>query len=545
MSLKPVRAALALGLGLAAAIVGPMPATAVDAGPVRLAVAVPLVVPGTTTGLLDADALEQYTKPLGLLTRQLDAVIDRQVAIGIDPLIIVSIRVLGTAAPPTAVAWLDRLAGATNEIFPLAYADFDITLATQAGSSSVPQPESFDFAVDPGLFAPQTTETPAPAPTDAPEPQLPPYPSTADLLAWPYSLTGLAWPREDSVVASDLAAIAASNYSTIILSSNNLDTDTDAGPSAEVGDERILVSDASVSATLRAATHALTPEERQSTIAALTGSVAAAGAAQTGEQSTIFATLDRTIPTSNSHLADALTALESDPAITLIPVSQAIGASPSPAAVVDKPQDAAAVAQVARMLDAEAADRLFASVAEDPGAITADRRLKLLALTSAGWESNPTGWNTAAEGYLAASVELRNAIAVVESSSFTLRADLPTSLPITVSNALDQEVTVYITVRPETAQLAVGDSRVELVIEPGAQAKGQIPIQAISNGVVRVDVSLASASGVPIGPPTYAEINVQAGWETPIVIVLAGIVVVVFGVGIVRNILRRRRPADD
>ncbi len=35
----------------------------------------------------------------------------------------------------------------------------------------------------------------------------------------------------------------------------------------------------------------------------------------------------------------------------------------------------------------------------------------------------------------------------------------------------------------------------------------------------------------------------QAGWETPIVLVVGIIVVLVFGGGIVRNILRRRKPA--
>ena len=132
----------------------------------------------------------------------------------------------------------------------------------------------------------------------------------------------------------------------------------------------------------------------------------------------------------------------------------------------------------------------------------------------------------------------------MESSSFNLVADRGL-LPIAVSNATDQIVTVYITVRPETALLAVGDDLVELVIEPGSQGRAQIPVQAVSNGVVRLEVTLTSASGVSLGPATSAKINVQAGWETPIVVVIAAIVVAVFGGGIVRNILRRRKPADD
>ena len=109
MTLRAVRAALALGLGLAGLGVGAAPAAAADT-PTRLAIAVPLIVRAESTGLIGAAALEAYTRPLGDLTRQLDAVIDKPVAIGIDPMIIVSIRVLGSAAPESAVAWLGRLA---------------------------------------------------------------------------------------------------------------------------------------------------------------------------------------------------------------------------------------------------------------------------------------------------------------------------------------------------------------------------------------------------------------------------------------------------
>lgn len=545
MSLKAVRAAVALGLGLAAAAAGVAPATAAETGPVRLAVAVPLIAPAGATGLITADALERYTAPLGLLNRELDAVIDRPVAIGIDPMIIVSIRVLGASAPPTALAWLERLETATNETFALSYADSDITLATQAGLPGVPQPESFDFAMDPAQFAAQQPEAPSPSPTEPVDPVLPPYPSTEDLLDWPYTLSGVAWPRDDTAVASDLAAIAASGFTTTILSSDNLAAEPGAGVTAAVDGQRILVSDAAISTALRAATDAREIEEQQETTAALVQSVTAAGAAQDGEQATVFATLARGIPAISSRLPDVLAALENDPAIALVPVSQAVGESPSPATVVDKPQAADRVAEVIRMNDSEVADRRYATIALDPVAITADRRLRLLALLATIWEPNPIGWQSAVRDYLAASLDLRGSVRLVESSTFLLIADNNQYLPITVSNALDQPVTVYVTVRPETTLLSIGSNRVELEVEPGAQGKVNVPVQSLANGIVMVDVSLTSVLGTPIGAHSFAEVNVQAGWETPIVVAVAALVVVVFGVGIVRNILRRRKLADE
>jgi hypothetical protein len=76
-------------------------------------------------------------------------VLDRPVAIAIDPMIIASIRVLGTSAPTSAVEWLNRLASAGNDIFPLGYADADPSLAVQAGAPAPLAPTSLEFATDP------------------------------------------------------------------------------------------------------------------------------------------------------------------------------------------------------------------------------------------------------------------------------------------------------------------------------------------------------------------------------------------------------------
>ena len=152
MSVRALSAALVVGLGLAGLGVGS--AVAVDdPTTVTVAIAVPLVVPASAEEFLTAELLEQYTAEQGILTRELDAVFGRPVAIGIDPRIIASIRLLGSSAPASAVAWLQRLESAPNQTFPLGYADADVTLQTQAGSATVLAPETFDFAIDPALFA--------------------------------------------------------------------------------------------------------------------------------------------------------------------------------------------------------------------------------------------------------------------------------------------------------------------------------------------------------------------------------------------------------
>ena len=152
--MKPLRAlftsaalaaACALGAGSTASAAIPI-ATATPTTPVRVAVVLPLTVPATEGSFVGAEALATYTSPTGALTRELDQVIDTPVTLAIDPMLIASIRKLGTSAPDSAIAWLDRLALATNETFPLQYADADLTLALQAGEETVLGTKSLEFA---------------------------------------------------------------------------------------------------------------------------------------------------------------------------------------------------------------------------------------------------------------------------------------------------------------------------------------------------------------------------------------------------------------
>ena len=551
MSLRVPSIALAFGIGLVGIGVGAPLAAAVDpAAPVQVAIAVPITVPESAGGLISADALTQYTSPLGTLTRQLDSIEGRPVVLGIDPRIIVSIRILGTAAPASASAWLARLEAAPNESFPLTYADSDITLASQAGSTIVLQPTGFDFAIDPTLFTtplatitPAPTDTPTPTATATPAaPVVPPLPSSQDLESWPYSLSGIAWPLESTVTAADLPIISGSEFSTMILSSANLDRTPGSGAVADVAGTRSLVADATASASFRSAVQSFTVADWQANTTAMLASISAAGQNQSGSTATVLITLDRNAVGSGTRLADTITAVQGSPHIRIVKFAELLGGDVSPATVIDQPHSPDELALMRQLLDARAAEAQFAAIAEDPLAITSARRLDLLALQSIGWRGNTPGWPVVVANDLAASTELRSAVQVASTGDFNfLAAAAP--LPIAVANNLNQPVTVYVTVRPDTGLLTVEKARVELKIEPNSQASAMIPAQAVSNGVVGVTVSLSSSSGVPIGEASRARINVQAGWETPIVIVIASLVVAVFGGGIVRNILRLRKAA--
>ncbi len=546
---RPARAALALLLGLAGAVVGFVPASAAPAattdvaGVVKLAIVVPLVVPQGVGSLLTADELAQYTSPLGVLSRQLDAIADRPVAIALDPMILVSIRALGVAAPPTATAWLARLAAVSNQSFALAYDDADLTLATQAGAPIFPGTQPFDFALNPANFAPAGATITTATPVDPHSPVRPALPTTQALFDWPYSLSGIAWPRESSVVAADQKPLALSGYTTTIVSSRNVAGGRSVGSAVEIAGEKAIVSDEPVSTALRAAARAVTDDQWDAAMTTLTEAIASAGRAHSGAAPAVLATFDRDVPFTGGRLAQTLSQLAANANISTLELSSIVAGSRTAAALVDMPQDHTRLSFVARAMAAEHSEQLFASVTKDPVAFTAPRRLVLLGLLANQWQSNLSGWTTAAGSFLATSATLTSSAAVVKSSGINLLADRAT-LPIGVTNDLDQPVTVYITVRPDTGLLAVENSSVKLVIEPHSQGTGQIPVQAISNGTVGMTISLTSASGVPIGAPTRATINVQAGWETPLVVSIAALVVAMFAFGVIRVIVRRRRATQ-
>jgi len=217
---------------------------------------------------------------------------------------------------------------------------------------------------------------------------------------------------------------------------------------------------------------------------------------------------------------------------------------PGSATVVDMPQTPARVATAQRLLATEASDTAFSTVAENPVLITGERRARLLNTFSTAWNVYPGGWGSAATLYDDESEKLHDSVRIVQSSDITLVADRA-SLPVTVSNSLGQPVTVLVTVTAPTPLLEIEQTAVPVTLEPDSQKRGQIPVQSLSNGTAQISISITSTPGVVIGTPTSVRINVYAGWETPFTVFLSVVVVVIFALGIVRVVLRRRRARRE
>lgn len=525
-----------------ALVSGPLATTAVAAPlavPARVALVVPLSVQAGASGFLNGDELATLTAPRGYLTRMVDAVANQPVTLGIDPMIIASIRILGSDAPPSAVKWLNRLALTGNDSFALSYADHDITLPLQAGSAAVLTPRSLDFGIESDRFTAESVDTTA---TGSPIEGIS-VPTTEDLLYWNYSLTDVAWPYAGTVSIDDLEILGSSGYTTTIMSSANVRRTSEAFALAQAGDASLIITNDELESQLAQALEASDLTSWQEGTSRLVAGIeaAAAGAASSAQ---LAIAVPRGQLSDPSRLRATISALGEVDSLRLVGLNALQTAVKNPVELIDSPHSAADIGRVEPLLINEAADEKFAQVARDPELIIGERRIDLMASLAPAWNRYPGGWGVATDAFTTDSIALRSSVHIIESSEITFAADRGL-LPITVENTLNQAVTVFVTVRPTTPLLSFENTSLEVEIEPNSQRKALMPAEALSNGTVQLVVSLRSAGGYRIGEPTSVTTRVQAGWETPVTLGLGVVVLLVFVVGIYRTVKRRRTEAAE
>ncbi len=540
-------ALLAPALGAGSAVGAPRLAGA----PISVSVVVPITARPGPDGMLDAATLEIATSPVGALTRELDELLTTSATIALDPMIPASIRVLGSAAPASALEWLDRLAAAPNEVFLLAYADADLTPLARDDSLDLAVPVDFGFAIDPAAFGPAQTAvptesaTPAPDPTGTPESpetpgpgggEPPPLPTTQELLAWADTLPGIAWPSAGSVVAADLAAYATAGYTSLLLSSANV-SET-AGALAGFGDLTGIVADSAASDLFAEASTSIDVATREQAVTRLGAALDGLAAAHPGRS--VVLTLDRRSSFSFYGLEETYAALDARDSTVMSGLSAVLAEAPESASVVDGTAGDP-VATTPALTAAVRAEAEFATILSDPELLTAPRRLQLLSLLAVRQGAQPR-WATDARAFLDRSAEILSSVQLVDGGD-ALVTSTQTSLPIPISNALDFPVTVTVAVRPQEPSLRVG-APVEVTIEPGSSRTVKLDAEAVTNGEVVVEVRLSSpGTGVQIGEVRRFTADLQAQWET-VGIVVGSAVALVFAAGIARNVVVRRRRAS-
>ncbi len=535
--------------------------------PADLTVIAPITTVASSTGLIQSAALEAFTSDTGVLTRELDAVIDQPVTIAVDPRIIVSIRALGSAAPDSAVAWLQRLDQASNPIIPLTFGDSDISGERQAGATQVLQPTSFSYAlrgadftdVDELIEPTSVPDAGAVIASPSPTPAAASVPTLDQLLAWDYTSSTIAWPRGGTVVGDDLPVFASSGYERTIIDSEQLTAtpqESDSGESgaadpapvaatARLGNQQVLVSDHVVSDALQDALSATTDMSRDAAYAALSASLAVAaehGIVPSGAPGVkVLAVLDR--ETMNlSDLGDAMSVVGRAPWSQPSPLEALLtGAFEQPLTLTDSPQPAERIDSIAALLsDARGVDA-FSSVLVDPSLLSGSQQANLLALLSNAWTTNTGGWNVAVDAARETTATTLGSVQIVDGSNINMVAN-QANLPVTLSNDLPYPVNVVVHVTPSNGRLVVEKSDIEVTIEANSRKGAQIPLEAgVANGPVTLSFQVLSPTGVLVSVPSPVLVNVSADWETWGTVIVAILLVLLFGFGLVRNILRRRK----
>jgi hypothetical protein len=96
-------------------------------------------------------------------------------------------------------------------------------------------------------------------------------------------------------------------------------------------------------------------------------------------------------------------------------------------------------------------------------------------------------------------------------------------------------------VTASNGRLLIDRNDVAVTVEAESRKSAQIPVTAVANGSVVLSFQLTSASGVLIANPSPVAVNVSADWETWGTVIFVVALVLLFGSGLVRNILRRRK----
>jgi hypothetical protein len=513
--------------------------------PMAVSIVVPITARAGDDGMLSAEALTIATSPAGNLTRELDEVLATSATVALDPMIPASIRALGTAAPEAALEWLDRLESASNEVFLLAYSDADLSALVRADSLELAQPLGFDFALDPAAFGPAQTASPTPTspptptPTSTPDPgDPPPLPTTDELLAWPDAIGQIAWPSDGSVAASDLEVYAEAGYDALLVSSANVSETSSA--LAEVGPARALIADSAASDLFRAASTSIDDATRQQAIDRLGATLDGLAAAHPGRS--LVLTLDRASSFSAYGLAETVASIVARASTQLSGLSGVLTGAIEKASIVEGPT-ADHIAATPGLVAALHAEDAFAAILDDPLALTAERRLQLLALLAVQ-DTDADDWATRSESFLQRSTEILTAVSIVDTGNL-LVTSTQTSIPIRIANALDVAVTVRVAASPLRPLLRI-DSPADVTVEPGSSKVVRLDAEAITNGTVVVEVSLSSpATGVAVGVPRRFNADLQAQWET-VGLIVGAVAAVVFAAGIARNVIvRRRRAVQD
>lgn len=127
----------------------------------------------------------------------------------------------------------------------------------------------------------------------------------------------------------------------------------------------------------------------------------------------------------------------------------------------------------------------------------------------------------------------------VQRGSDVLMVSSESEMPVTVSNTLEEAVTVQVGLETDDTRLTATDT-VVVTLDPGATTTVRIPVRAAAAADLEVRVLLTTASGQPVGSPDTLQVRIRPDWENWMVWGSVGFGVLVLALGIVKTVQRNK-----
>lgn len=168
---------------------------------------------------------------------------------------------------------------------------------------------------------------------------------------------------------------------------------------------------------------------------------------------------------------------------------------------------------------------------------------RAVAAASSGWRADREVWARRVARLADAAAAVPAAVTVLQGGSVNV-VGAEVSLPVTVQNDLGQDVRVRVRATSSSPRLRVDDAPLATV---AAQSRTQvrIPVSAVANGDITLDLQLLTPDGTPISDPLEVPVRVRVEWEAWGTAGVIGLGALVLLAGLVRSVHRlRRRPRN-
>ncbi len=454
-------------------------------------VVVPITAPTTSTELYTEDELTDWVASDGILARMSEALAGTTVVIAIDAKIVASITANDSTG--AAAAWLAALQD-EHPVVPLSYGNGSTTALVSAGAETVPTVDS-------------------------------------SVTGWAGSTT--IWTEGDTLDADTASALTSAGYTSAVVSSQRV-TNLDWQTSYSLAGLDLIISDSSVSTAIEQVLSGAVSDPQYPV--ALRASVTDPGVDRlvvvpttwNRQASTLRAILQAFASASWTELSDDVSISTSSEANTT-----AATLSDSTGTMVDADQLSALVAQ------SKAADVVAGAIA-DSSATTVRTSLDrtLMTLSSPDWPDQ-SRWATELQTAIQSAQTTAGAVQLGEQASVRLISS-ESRLPVPIVNNLSYPVTVTVVIKPSNGRLVVEEVE-PITIEAHSTTQILVPVRAVANGDVTLDMQIVDESGNTIGTAVTRDMSVSAEWESVTAGIFALAIALLFGFGLFKGILRHLR----